>query len=198
MSEKRHVRELVVVEGKCDISAVKSAVDCDIVETRGFGVYNNRELAAYICAAAGDRGVVILTDSDRAGFKIRSHLKSILGKDAKQAYIPQVKGKEKRKTVPSRDGLLGVEAMSAEQIIKALEASGATFDDSATINHGRITKADMYAVGLTGKEGSAEARKKLLQAMELPAAITSNALLTVLNLKFSDPEELSIYLSKLK
>lgn len=198
MAEKKRIRELVIVEGKCDVSAVKAAVDCDVIETKGFGIYNDSDLVTLIRAAAGDRGVVILTDSDRSGFKIRSRLKSVLGGiELKQAYIPQIPGKERRKAQPSADGYLGVEAMGPQTIVDALTMAGATFDDGVSLGgKGGITKADMFALGLTGRPDSGAKRSALLKSLGLPEGITAKAMLEVLNIMF-DREGLTSYLSQL-
>ncbi len=198
MAERKRIRELVIVEGKCDVSAVKAAVDCDVIETKGFGIYNDSDLVTLIRAAAGDRGVVILTDSDRSGFKIRSRLKSVLGGiELKQAYIPQIPGKERRKAQPSADGYLGVEAMRPQTIVDALTMAGATFDDGVSLgDKGGITKADMFALGLTGRPDSGAKRSALLKSLGLPEGITAKAMLEVLNVMF-DSQELTSYLSQL-
>ena len=197
MSERQHIKELIVVEGRCDVSAVKAAADCDVIETHGFGVFRSKEIGAKIRALAAERGVILLLDSDRAGFRIRSHLKSILGDlHPKQAYIPQIRGKERRKSAPSSDGYLGVEAMSADIILRALRLAGATLEDARSRPEGeKITKADLYKLGLSGGPDSAQKRAMLLSRLELPSGISANALLDILNLSFSK-EEFILFLSQ--
>lgn len=197
MAEKPTIKELIVVEGKCDVSTVKRAVIGDVIETKGFGVFNNTDLQRLIYALARERGVVLLTDSDRAGFRIRGKLKSYLsGIKVKQAYVPPVKGKEKRKLAPSSDGLLGVEAMGDGVIIEALYNAGATFVDGNTrIRRGDITKTDLYRMGFSGRENSAAKRAALLKSLNLPTGITANAMLDVINLMF-DKEEFISYIER--
>lgn len=199
MAERCKIKELVVVEGRCDISAVKRAVDCDVVQTRGFGIFNDSDLQKMIRTLAGERGVVLLTDSDRSGFRIRGKLKSILGGvEVKQAYIPQIKGKEKRKLAPSADGFLGVEAMDDRVIVEALYNAGVTFVDGNTRGRrGDVTKTDLYVMGFSGRENSAVKRTALLKSLDLPTGITANALLDVINLLF-DKEEFISYIEQHK
>jgi ribonuclease M5 len=128
-------------------------------------------------------GVIILTDSDGAGFVIRNYLKGAVSSDGlKHAYIPDVRGKEKRKSSPSKSGRLGVEGMSAKTLTDALLRAGATVDDSAPgVPLARITKADLYAAGIAGRENSAQKRAELLKRMDLPSLLSPNALVDVLN-----------------
>ncbi len=197
MSMRPVVQELIVVEGKCDISAVKAAVDCDVIETRGFGIFHSPGIGERIRRLAGERGVILLTDSDRSGFRIRQKLRSILHDiQVKNAYIPQIVGVEKRKTQPSRDGFLGVEAMRQEIILEALRKAGATFGEERLNPKGDLSKADLYALGLSGGKGSAEKRNKLLEAIGLPRGITANALLELINISFTR-EEFTAFLSSL-
>jgi ribonuclease M5 len=178
------IREIIVVEGKCDKSAVLAAVDATVVETKGFGVFKDKDKLRLLRKMAENRGIVILTDSDSAGFLIRSHLKGGLnGIEIKNAYIPDIPGKERRKAQPSKEGKLGVEAMSAEIIIEALRRGGATFEDEGAGNENSnpITKAELFELGLTGCPGSGEKRAALLKALELPENMTAKALLEALN-----------------
>ena len=136
------------------------------------------------------RGLIILTDSDGAGFVLRNYLKGALPKDrVKQAYIPDVKGKERRKRKGGKEGKLGVEGMSPAVLLEALRRAGATFEDEAPPERGEaITKADLFALGLSGGEGSAEKRRLLLKRLDLPAHLTANGMLEALNLLFSREE----------
>jgi len=189
----RKVREVIVVEGRYDLNAVKQAVSATVVETRGFGILKDSDKTALLRRLAQERGLIVLTDPDGAGFVIRGKLKSMLsGENVKHAYIPDLYGKEKRKTKPSREGKLGVEGVSPEIIINALEKAGATFEDAPApcIRENAISKADMYALGLSGKPGSALLRKKLLKKLDLPENLTANGLLDVLNILY-DAESLS-------
>ena len=133
---------------------------------------------------ARERGLVILTDPDGAGFQIRGFLKGIVEQDrVKQAYVPDIRGKERRKAKASREGKLGVEGMSPQILMEALLRSGASFEDEETppLPERRITKADLYARGLLGRENSREARLELIRRLDLPERLSSDALLDLLN-----------------
>lgn len=195
---KRRIREAVVVEGRYDKNAVSQVVDTVIVETEGFGIFSDEEKMRLIRTLAEKRGVIVLTDPDSAGFLIRGRLKGVLkGAGIKEAYIPDIPGKERRKSAPSREGKLGVEGVPPEVILRALRRAGATFEDTeeAPLTRGSITKADFLELGLTGP-GSRERRAALIKKLELPERITTNALLDVLNI-LMDKEELVSLLSSL-
>ena len=188
----RHVREVIVVEGRYDKNTVAQAVSAMIVETSGFGVFSDKELVSLLRRLAEVRGLIILTDPDRAGFLIRGKLHGMLnGAVVKHAYIPDVNGREKRKTAPSGEGKLGVEGMPPGVIIAALERAGATFEDSPlrdTSASERITKADLYSAGLSGGPDSARKRRELLKRLDLPERLTANGLLDVLNILYTREE----------
>lgn len=188
---KRAIREAVVVEGRYDKNAVSQVVDTVVVETEGFGIFTDAEKIKLIRLLAEKRGVIVLTDPDSAGFLIRNRLKGALkGVQVKEAYIPDIPGKERRKSAPSREGKLGVEGVPPEVILDALRRAGATFEDEekAPLERGSITKADLFELGLTGP-GSREKRSELIRRLDLPERITTNALLEVLN-TVMDKEEL--------
>ena len=125
----RRVREVIVVEGRYDRNALKQVVDATVVETAGFGVFKDRERLALLRRLAAERGLILLTDSDGAGFVIRNFLKGAIPRyQLKQAYIPDVPGKERRKAAPGREGKLGVEGMPPQVLLSALERAGATFE----------------------------------------------------------------------
>ncbi len=173
------IRQVIVVEGKYDRARVLEAVSATVVEVGGFQIYRDRQMMAYLRRAALERGVIILTDSDAAGFKIRGHLKGALqGAKVSNAYIPALPGKERRKPAPSAEGLLGVEGISCEVIREALQKAGAS--EGAPL--GDLTKSDLYAAGLLGQEGSVERRRALAARLSLPPRLSSTALLDVLNL----------------
>lgn len=175
------VREVIVVEGRYDKNTLRQTVDALIIRTDGFGVFNDAEKRALLRTLARERGVIILTDSDGAGFVIRNFLKGCINpKYVKNAYIPDVYGKEKRKSSPSKEGKLGVEGMSPEVIIEALRRAGATFEQAEEVPRGRITKAEMYALGLTGRPDSARRRRDVQKRLGLPERLSTNALLEVL------------------
>ena len=184
------VKEVIVVEGRYDKNTLSQIFDAVIVETSGFGVFNDREKLALLRRLAEARGLVVLTDSDGAGFVIRNFLKGAIDPAlVKQAYIPDVAGKERRKASPSKEGKLGVEGMSAETLIDALRRAGATLGDEApTHRSGGITKATLYELGLSGGPGSAEKRRALLKELDLPEKLSANALLDVLNALYTEAE----------
>ncbi len=188
------VREVIVVEGRYDKNTLSQVVDAVIIETSGFGIFNDAEKRKLLQTMAEARGLIVLTDSDGAGFVIRNYIKGCVDpKLVKHAYIPDVYGKERRKSAPSREGKLGVEGMEPQVLLDALIRAGATFDDeenkkSAT----RISKADMYARGLSGREGSAEKRARLIRQLGLPERLTADGLLDVLNATMSREEFLTL------
>ena len=191
------IREVIVVEGRYDKNTVSQVVDATVVTLGGFAVFNDREKLAFLHRLAEKRGLIILTDSDGAGFLLRNYLKGALPRDqVKQAYIPDVKGKERRKRRGGKEGKLGVEGMSPAVLLEALRRCGATFEDGAPPERGEaITKADLFAMGLSGGEGSAEKRRELLKRLGLPEHLTANGMLEALNLLF-DREALEALLAE--
>ena len=184
---KRRVREVVVVEGRYDKNALSQVVDAVILETNGFGIFKDKAMAAFLRRVAAERGIILLTDSDGAGFVIRNHLRGILPPgQVKHAYIPDVRGKERRKRTPGREGKLGVEGMPPAVLLQALERAGATFEDGAApeASGAPITKADLMACGLVGP-GSTARRAALLRRLDLPERLTANGLLEALNLLYT-------------
>ena len=189
---KPRVRELIVVEGRYDKNTLLQVVDAAVLETGGFGIFRDRETAALLRRLAAERGVIVLTDSDGAGFVIRNHLKGILPKEqVKHAYIPDVAGKERRKARAGREGKLGVEGMKPAVLLEALRRCGATFLDGdgaqSRAEREPITKADLLELGLAGP-GSAARRQALQKQLRLPAHLTANGLLEVLNLLYTREE----------
>lgn len=198
MKTMHKVKEVIVVEGRYDKAFLASFLDAVIVETRGFGLFSDKETLALLRRLAEARGLVVLTDSDGGGFVIRNYLKGVLRPElVKHAYIPDVMGKEKRKSSPSKEGKLGVEGMRPEVILEALRRAGATLDGEEGPARGKLTKADLFALGLSGAAGSAELRKKLLKRLELPEHLTPNAMLEVLNL-LTDRESLQALISQIQ
>lgn len=180
----RHVRQAIVVEGKHDVIRVRSAVDGVVVPTNGFRLFKDTEKMALLCRLAATQGLIILTDSDSAGNIIRRHLCGCIpAEQMRQAYIPPRQGKERRKTAPSKEGLLGVEGMDPATIIAALEQAGATFEgeESTPRESLCLTKADLMALGLTGGADSGKRRQQLLKELDLPTYLSANRLLEVLN-----------------
>ena len=191
----RRVREVIVVEGRYDKNALRQTVEATVVETGGFGVFNDRERLALLRRLAAERGLILLTDSDGAGFVIRNFLKGAIPQSQlKQAYIPDVCGKERRKAAPGKEGKLGVEGMGPRVLLAALERAGATFEDAgaAAEKGASITKADLYALGLSGGADSQRRRQALLKRLGLPERMTANALLEALNILYTREEFLAL------
>ena len=182
---KPRLREALVVEGRYDKNTILQVVDAVVLETKGFGVFKDTEKRKLLRFYGEKRGLIVLTDSDGAGFLIRSHLKGIVPKEQlKHAYIPDIYGKEKRKSTPSKEGKLGVEGMRPEVLLEALRRAGATFEDeneAASVGLPPLTKADLYEMGLTGCSGSAEKRRALALRLGFPERLTADGLLDALN-----------------
>ena len=189
--DKQKLRQAIVVEGKYDQNTLRQLVDTAIFTTNGFTDMKDPALLRLLRQAAQTTGLIILTDSDGAGFLIRNTLKSALPEQGVlHAYIPDLPGKEKRKAAPGKEGLLGVEGMRPEILLKALRNAGAEFADGSTPPPARepITKQDLFALGLSGGPESAKKRAALLKALSLPAHMSANALLQALNVLFSREE----------
>ena len=186
---KPRIEEVIVVEGRYDRNMLLQVVDATVVETGGFSVFNDREKLAFLRKLAQKRGLILLTDSDGAGFVIRNYLKgAIPTEQVKQAYIPDIPGKERRKRKAGKEGKLGVEGMAPEILLQALRRGGATFVGEAAPSAAvPITKADLLDRGLIGP-GSTQKRQQLLKNLELPEHLTPNALLETLNLLMSREE----------
>ena len=172
--EKIRIREVIVVEGRYDRNTLSQVVDALIFETKGFSVFHDREKLETLRMLAEERGLILLTDSDSAGFVIRNRLKGLIPPEkVKQAYVPAIPGREKRKDRPSKEGLLGVEGMRPEELVRALRNAGAT-EEKGTGE--RITDADFYRLGLNGKPGSAQLRRRLAEELKLPPLISRSDL----------------------
>ena len=186
---KQKIREVIVVEGRYDKNTLLQVVDATVVESGGFGVFHDKEKLAFLRRLAEKRGLILLTDSDGAGFVIRNYLKGALPKEhIKQAYIPDICGKERRKSKAGKEGLLGVEGMNAEVLLETLRRCGATFEGEASaVPAAAITKADMMEKGLVGPN-SAQKRQELLKKLQLPSHMTANALMDALNLLLTREE----------
>ncbi len=180
----RRVRQAIVVEGKHDVIRDHAAVEAVVVPTNDFRLFKDKEKMALLRRLAATRGLVILTDSDSAGGVIRNHLLGCIpAEQMVQAYVPPIPGKERRKSAPSKEGLLGVEGMDAGVIVAALQRAGATFEDETAPHHASLglTKADLMELGLTGHPDAATRRQTLLAALDLPGYLSANRLLEVLN-----------------
>lgn len=180
------IKEAIVVEGRYDKNTLSQIVDAPILETSGFGIFKNKEQMALLRQVAKKRGLIVFTDSDGAGFVIRNHLKSAIDPQyLKHAYTPDIMGKERRKAAPGKEGKLGVEGMNREIILDSLRRSGATFLGEDPVESGEpITKADLVELGLSGGQGSAERRQKLLKYLGFPERMSPNAMLQALNLLY--------------
>ena len=189
------IREVIVCEGRYDKNALKQVVDATVVTTGGFQIFNDREQLHLLRRMAAERGLILLLDSDGAGFVIRNYLKgAIPPEQVKQAYIPDVLGKEKRKKTPGKEGKLGVEGMEPSVLIEALRRAGATFlDEDAPAEKGEpLTKSDLMDLGLIGA-GSKAKREKLLKKLELPEHMSTTAMLEAINLLMTREEFLESY-----
>lgn len=180
------IKETIVVEGEYDKIKVLSAVEANVLVTGGFCIFKNKEMQHLIKKLAAKDGIIIMTDSDRAGFLIRNFIKSCTaGETVYHAYIPEIQGKEKRKRQPGKAGLLGVEGMEADVIRSALVNCGAAvLGGEQKEKKALFTKTDLYKAGLYGKENSRMKREAFLKKHDLPTKISSNMLVDVLNLLF--------------
>lgn len=176
-----HLEQAVIVEGKYDKIKLSSIIDAVIITTNGFSVIKNKEKLEIIRFYAANKGIIILTDSDRAGFKIRNFIKGAV-KNGKitNVYIPDIFGKEKRKAAPSKEGKLGVEGIDKDILIKAFEKAGITSSES-TVRTEPVTKIDLYEAGLSGGENSSDKRSMLLKELGLPQLLTTGGMLDIIN-----------------
>ena len=177
------IREAIVVEGRYDKNTLSQIVDAPILETSGFGIFKDKEQMSLLRRIAERRGLIVFTDSDGAGFVIRNHIKSAIpGKYLKHAYIPDVYGKEKRKSTPGKEGKLGVEGLSPEILLDSLRRAGATIEGENSPGNKGITKQDLMARGLSGGANASEKRLALLKKLGLPQRMSAKAMLQALNL----------------
>ena len=191
MSAPLRIQEAIVVEGRYDKSALAGVADTLILETAGFGVFKDGERLAFLRRLAAKRGLIVLTDSDGAGFVIRNSLKGAIPRaQVKHAYIPDVYGKERRKRAPGREGKLGVEGMSPQVLRQALLRAGATVldGDAPDRPQGDLTPADLFALGLSGTPDAAVRRAELLKRLDLPEHMSAKALLAALNALYTPSE----------
>ena len=184
------IREAIVVEGRYDKNTLSQVIDAPILETAGFGIMKDKAQLDLLRRVAKTRGLIVFTDSDGAGFVIRNFLKgSIEPQYLKHAYIPDIPGKERRKSAPGKEGKLGVEGMTPQVIIECLRRAGATIEgEEAATQPDPITKADMFFLGLSGGPDSKARRLALLKMLDLPEHMSSNALLQALNLLYTKDE----------
>ena len=182
------IREAIIVEGRYDKNTLAQVVDAPILETSGFGIFHDSQRLALLRRLAETRGIIVLTDSDGAGFVIRNYLRGAIDPtQVKHAYIPDVAGKERRKRTASKEGKLGVEGMPPEVLLEALRRAGAQAEDSPEPPD-PITKTDLYLAGLSGGADSAARRRALQQELGLPEHLGSAGLLQALNLLMTREE----------
>ena len=184
------IKQAIVVEGRYDKNTLSQVVDAPIFQTDGFAVMHDKQMLALLRCVAQKRGLIVLTDSDGAGFVIRNKLKSAIPAEyLLHAYIPDIYGKERRKAAPGKEGKLGVEGMTPQIIMDCLLRSGATVEGENDTTHApEITKQDMMDAGLSGGVGSSEKRKQLMEKLDLPEHMSSNALLQALNMLYTKEE----------
>ena len=192
------IKEAIVVEGRYDKNTLSQIVDATILETKGFGLFQDKQQLALLRKVAQKRGLIVFTDSDGAGFVIRNHIKSAIeGKYLKHAYIPDIPGKERRKAAPGKEGKLGVEGMTPAIILEALRRAGATIEGESEQPSRNITKQDFMALGLSGGPNSSALRLALLKKLDMPEHMSANAMLQALNLLYT-PEELEAQVAALE
>jgi ribonuclease M5 len=192
------IREVIVVEGRYDKNTLSQIVDATILETSGFGIMKDKAQLSLLRRAAKSRGLIVMTDSDGAGFVIRNFLKGAIDpKYVKHAYIPDVYGKEKRKAAPGREGKLGVEGMRPDVVLESLRRAGATIEGETIENSYGLTKLDLVELGLSGGAESSKKRLLLLKRLNLPEHMSANAMLQALNLLYSR-EALLAYIKDLE
>lgn len=192
-SQKRiKIKETIVVEGKYDKMRLSPLFDANIIELGGFQIYNNKDRLALIRRIAEKNGIIILTDSDSAGFKLRHYLSSAVPKaNIKNVFIPNVSGKEKRKAKPGKEKLIGVEGMTTEVLLEAFRKAGIDPETGSDERKPPFSKAFLYEIGLSGGEGSAALRKKLCEFYSLPAMLSANSLAEILPIITTEEELLS-------
>ena len=186
------INKAIIVEGKYDKITLSNYVDAVIIPTNGFSIYKDEETAALIKMFAEKTGVILLTDSDSAGFQIRSRLKNIIGcGKITNVYIPEIIGKEKRKRAPSKQGLLGVEGMTEKVLLAAFERAG-VFAEECTQKNDPVTKADFFDLGICGGENSAVKRRMLQKKLGFPSGLSANMFLETVNALYSREEFLNV------
>lgn len=195
MSEKLHLEQAVIVEGKYDKIKLSNIIDAFIIETNGFAIFKDKEKLAFIKKLALERGIIIITDSDHAGFMIRNRIsKGVPKEQIINVYIPDVYGKEKRKIEPSKEGKIGVEGMTKKVLLDAFSRAGVS--TTSIIGDNPVTTTDFYDLGLTGAPNSKEKRKELCKKLELPEFLSTNALISCINSMMSKEELYNLFNKK--
>lgn len=189
--EKIKLSQAVIVEGKYDKIKLSNILDAFIIETNGFAIFKDKKKLAFIKKLARERGIIVLTDSDHAGFMIRNYISSGVPKDSIiNVYIPDIFGKEKRKDAPSKEGKLGVEGMTKDVILDALDKAGVT--SQRVENTDPVTNFDLYDLGLSGTPNAKQNKKALLKKLDLPEFLSTNSLLSCINNMMTKEELYSI------
>ncbi len=184
-----NIKEAIIVEGKYDVQRLKEFISSPVIPTSGFRVFKDKEKQTLIRKLAIERGIVILTDSDGAGLVIRNFIKGICPEATiKNCYVPQIKGKEKRKTASSKEGYLGVEGLTEEIISDSLAKCGVLVDENHDVDFVPITKTDLFEMGLSGRENSAKLREKLMVECCIPTYLSANAFLEIINSLYTKQE----------
>ena len=182
-----HIEEIIVVEGKYDKERLRKITDAPIVCTGGFSIYKNKQLINFLKEAAQDKGIIILTDSDSAGFRIRNRIKQCIGGNGKitNAYIPSISGKEKRKLAPGKEGLLGVEGIDEKVLEEILQKAATASKKERKIY---LDKARFFSEGFSGKADSEVKRKELAKLLNLPLRISANSMIDIINKTISEED----------
>ena len=192
------IKETIIVEGKYDKIRLSPLFDANIIELGGFRIYNNKDRLALIRRIAEKNGIIILTDSDSAGFRLRHYLSSAVPKERiTNVFIPDVSGKEKRKAKPGKENLIGVEGMKTEVLLEAFRKAGISVDGGGSERKTPLTKAYLFELGLSGGENSAELRRKLCEYFSLPKMLSANSLAEILPI-LTDEAELLSAIEKIK
>lgn len=191
MNEKLKLSQAIIVEGKYDKIKLSNLVDAFIIETNGFSLFKDKKKLSFIRRIANERGIIVLTDSDHAGFMIRNYIASGVPKDKIiNVYIPDVYGKEKRKAELSKEGKLGVEGMSKEILLRALKSANVEYSEGENPNP--VTNYDLFALELSGTPNAKQNKKKLLKKLDLPEFLSTNSLLSYINSSMTKEELLKI------
>ena len=186
------IKETIVVEGKYDKIRLSPLFDANIIELGGFRIYNNKDRLALIRRIAEKNGIIILTDSDSAGFRLRHYLSSAIPKaNIKNVFIPDIHGKEKRKAKPGKENLLGVEGMTTEVLLSAFRKAGIDPENGNSERTEPFSKTFLFEIGLSGGTNSSEIRKKLCENYNLPKMLTANSLAEILPIITTKTELLS-------
>lgn len=183
----------IIVEGKYDIIKLSNMIDGIVIKTDGFGIFKDKEKQQLLRRLAKEKGIIVLTDSDSAGFMIRNFISSVVQKEKIiNVYIPDIYGKEKRKTEAGKEGKLGVEGMSEEVLEEAFRKAGVLTEKSDVSQRSLITNTDLYEWGFSGRTDSKEKRKRLLKSLELPERLSTSSLVKILNTFVSYEEFIEI------